>query len=347
MIIDKHKWKFVKCNIMPALRRAFLDRPSPMFVEFFVTRNCNLSCSYCFTRKKNHNDPSTQELKRRINKLKELGCNVISFMGGEPTLRKDLAELTSYCSKKNMYVSMDTNGLLLDKKMVAELEKAGMSSLVVSLDGIKQLKNSKKTVAENPGIIAVLEYAAKKKKMRVFINLVLTTENIFEVLPLLELVKNKEIIFAISLMAKSPECRAIYDKNKDEYSEEELKKSENLLKFDRLFVELIKKKKKGYSMFEPLEYYEQLSSFIRGKCSWKCRAGRHFFSVDADGRFLLCSDHKPLSENILKLDKNYYSKHKKVFAEQLKKCNSSCTENYAFCSGYYNDHKIKFFTTRF
>lgn len=100
-------------------------------------------------------------------------------------------------------------------------------------------------------------------------------------------------------------------------------------------------------MFEPLIYYKQLKEFIRGECNWKCKAGRHFFSVDTDGRFLLCSDSVPLNMNILSMDKDYWKKFKNKFYSQLQHCNKTCPENYAYCSSYYNDHKLEFFRRKF
>lgn len=240
MIIDKHKWKFFKCNVVPAFNRLLFDRPSPMFVELFITRRCNLRCSYCFTWRKNFKDPSTEEIKKRIDKLKELGCNVISFMGGEPTLRKDLVELTKYAHKKKMFVSMDTNGTLLSKTLIDKLAKAGMDSVVVSLDGINKLKTSQKTVFNNPSIIDNLEYALKHKGIRAFTNFVLTKENIKEVIPLLELIKNKKIIFAISLITKNPECRI----NKKRIFNIQKKKFSHLINY---LTNLSKRKNRGIS----------------------------------------------------------------------------------------------------
>ena len=338
--MDRQKWAFVKANVMPAFRRLLLDRPSPIFVQLFVTRKCNLKCSYCFKRRENQKDPSTRELKKRIDKLKELGCNMISFMGGEPTLREDLIELTRHCKSRKMFVSMDTNGVLLTKDYVDELAETGMNTIVVSLDGINRLPHSKKTLADNPKILDVLEYAYKEKGMRVFINIVLTKKNIDEVVPLIEEIKDKGIIFAICLAFKAPSDSMISEKT-PQYTKKEIKN------FDKLFEKLVEMKKQGYPMFEPLWYYENLKNFVRGKCNWKCRAGRHFFSVDTDGKFMLCSDLKPLKVNLLDLGKDYWERYKKEFDKQIKKCNKTCPENYAVCDWRYNENKWGFFGGRF
>lgn len=329
--MENKKLKFLKCNIGPAFRRLLLDRPSPMFVELFVTRRCNLRCSYCFTWREGGSDPSISEVKQRIDKIKELGCNVISFMGGEPTLREDLPELVKYCSNKKMFVSMDTNGLLLDKNLIDKLSDAGLDAVVVSVDGINKLKSSKKTFAANPRVLSNLIYASKK--INAFVNLVLTKENIDEVIPMLDMLKGTGIIFTLSLITKNPECRL---KGVRKYSADEISS------FDRLFEELIDKKKSGYLMFEPLEYYIQLKDFIRGKFDWHCTAGRHFFSVDADGKFLLCSDSKPLDINIMQMGKDYWKAHKDTFKAQLARCNATCPENYAYCAGHFSKNKMEF-----
>lgn len=338
MIIDKHKWKFVKCNIMPALRRLILDRPSPMFVGIFLTRNCNLECSYCFTRRKSK-DPTTAEIKKRIDKVKELGCNIIYFMGGEPLLRKDLLSLTKYCSKKHIFTVMNTNGTLLSKDIIKSLAEAGMNALVVSLDGINEVKQSKKTLTYHPGLLNNLEYAIRKG-MKVTINTVITSSNSGEAAQLLELLKDRKIMMTTCLVTRHMSTVCSTGKN-TKYNTEEQKK------LSKLFDIFIKKIKQGYPVFEPVFVYERMKEFVRGKYSWRCNAGRHFFSVDCDGKVSLCPESVSLDIYFLSLDKEYYRKHKKIFFRQLKACNKSCVENYAVCESYYSDHKLNFFLRGF
>jgi len=306
-----------------------------MFVGLFVTRNCNLDCSYCFI-KKNSKDPPLNDLKERIDKIKEIGCNMVYFMGGEPTLRKDIVELTRYCNKQNMFVVMDTNGTLLSKELIDKLADAGMNSMVVSLDGINRARQSKKTLSDNPCLIEDLEYASMKKGLFIAVNIVLTGLNTREVIPLLERITGKGIIITTCLVTQPPSKFISYSKN-TVFNKKQLKE------LDLLFDTLIKKKKEGYPIFEPIHCYEHMKEFIRGRYNWRCGAGRHFFSVGLGGEISLCPETKSLGVNIKGIDKNYYQTYKGMFEKRLVECNKSCVENYALCESYYSSHKLRFF----
>ena len=86
-----------------------------------------------------HNDNfslemSTDEIKACIDEIFSLGCVKVNFFGGEPLLRKDIVELVSYASKKNLFVFVDTNAFFLNKSMVKRLKNAGITCLIISLD---------------------------------------------------------------------------------------------------------------------------------------------------------------------------------------------------------------------
>lgn len=338
-IFDKQKWLFVKANIGPAFRRFFLDRPSPMFVGLMVTRNCNLDCSYCFVRKKSK-DPSTEDLKKRIDKIREIGCNVVYFMGGEPMLRKDIVELTRYCKSKGMFVCLDTNGTLLTKRSIDELSGNGMNVLVVSLDGIKKLAQSKKTLHDNPALVDILRYASQDKHMGVFVNMVLSCSNTGEVMPVLEKISGTGISMTTCLMSKNQENLHLYKNNT--MFDKKTKKELGLL-FDRI----IRAKEKGCPMFEPVYCYERMKEFINCRYDWRCGAGRHFISIDPNGFLALCPETKHLGIRFENLDKHYYKKYKSLFKKEKTSCNRICVQNYAVMASYYNKNKIEFLFRNF
>ncbi len=61
------------------------------------TQRCNLSCLHCLNSKDKYGkELSTNESKKMIKELAEYGVKELVITGGEPTLRKDLKELTEY-----------------------------------------------------------------------------------------------------------------------------------------------------------------------------------------------------------------------------------------------------------
>lgn len=116
-------------------------RELPVLSEIAVTYKCQNRCTFCYAdaprRGQDVPEMSTAEVKRIIDRIyDEAHCPTVSFTGGEPTLRTDLAELIGYAKGKGMRVNLITNGLrCADADYVAELAAAGLDSAQVSLEG--------------------------------------------------------------------------------------------------------------------------------------------------------------------------------------------------------------------
>jgi MoaA/NifB/PqqE/SkfB family radical SAM enzyme len=65
--------------------------------------------------------------------LAESAVTRVSIGGGEPTLVRNLAEVTHILKQRGKYVSLHTNGLLLDDRMIADLE---VDDIALPLDSI-------------------------------------------------------------------------------------------------------------------------------------------------------------------------------------------------------------------
>jgi len=116
-----------------------LIKISPIEASVKVTENCNSRCITCDVWKSGfQTDLTIQELKNVFYQLKEIGIKIIGFTGGEPLLRKDIAELIKEAKKiTGAQVYIVTNGILLKKK-AKEIIDAGIDWIAISLDGIEK-----------------------------------------------------------------------------------------------------------------------------------------------------------------------------------------------------------------
>jgi radical SAM protein with 4Fe4S-binding SPASM domain len=70
--------------------------------------------------------------------MHEIGVFILTFTGGEPTLREDLPDLLIYAQNKGAVTGLVTNGRRLkDKSYVDKLEKAGLDFVQVTLESHK------------------------------------------------------------------------------------------------------------------------------------------------------------------------------------------------------------------
>jgi MoaA/NifB/PqqE/SkfB family radical SAM enzyme len=114
-----------------------------------ITGSCNLRCKHCYQfdlynyekRGPYQHDLSTAEAKEVLARLIEAKFTHIHFLGGEPLLRPDLLELAKEAKAYGMYISINTNGLLLTPKKVEQLRSVGVDQIMVSLDGATAATN--------------------------------------------------------------------------------------------------------------------------------------------------------------------------------------------------------------
>lgn len=141
------KWFFKRMLQYFLINASFLVRRplcGPILATFVTNYNCSYRCKMCDIskreeqiKKKGYSELSTQQLKQLIKDFAQLGVSGIGFTGGEPLLRKDIYELLSFSKDSRLITHLNTNGFLLDKESAAELVKAGLDSVNISLDGAK------------------------------------------------------------------------------------------------------------------------------------------------------------------------------------------------------------------
>jgi MoaA/NifB/PqqE/SkfB family radical SAM enzyme len=112
---------------------------APLRVDLSVTFRCQNSCVHCYAGGSHQTDElSTGEWKRVIDRLYRVGVFILTFTGGEPTLREDLPELLSYGQQRGLVTGLITNGRnLSDENYVRVLEESGLDFIQVTLESHK------------------------------------------------------------------------------------------------------------------------------------------------------------------------------------------------------------------
>lgn len=110
------------------------------YLRLSVTDLCNLRCVYCMpaggVEKRRHEDVLTvEELEEIAQSAGRCGIRKIRLTGGEPLVRRGIVDICARTAAAPGVeeVCMTTNGLLLPK-MAAELRRAGLRRVNISLD---------------------------------------------------------------------------------------------------------------------------------------------------------------------------------------------------------------------
>jgi MoaA/NifB/PqqE/SkfB family radical SAM enzyme len=126
--------------------RGLFDTSHPLLVQIIPIRRCNIDCGYCNEYDKVSPPIPADTLKRRIDKLAELGTSVVAFSGGEPMLHPDLDDLIRHIRQHGMMAGLITNGYFLVPKRIQELNDAGLDFLQISIDNVEPDEVSKKSL---------------------------------------------------------------------------------------------------------------------------------------------------------------------------------------------------------
>jgi hypothetical protein len=111
---------------------------APRLVAWEVTRACDLACLHCRAVAQPHADPrqlSTDEAFRLVDTIATFRPPVILILtGGDPLKRPDIFTVAARASQAGLRVVMSPSGTHVTPASVAELKRAGVQRISVSLD---------------------------------------------------------------------------------------------------------------------------------------------------------------------------------------------------------------------
>lgn len=245
---------------------AAIDRDRPLITHLVITRRCNLSCGYCFEYDKVSEPVPTDTLKQRIDHLAALKSVFVTLTGGESLLHPEVAAIVAYVRERGMVPFLNTNGYLLTKQIIAELNAAGLYGLQLSIDNARPNDVSKKSLKP---LMPKLKLLRAHAKFHVRINTVIGSSPPDEALEVARTVTAFGFHSNISLVREESGALAPpSDETRAAYAQIRALGSSRLPSFmDDTYTQTL------------LEH---------GTMTWKCRAGARTFLVDEHGLVQLC-----------------------------------------------------------
>jgi hypothetical protein len=143
---------------------------------------CNNRCIFCFyAAERGRPDRTMMEVLAEIERAREfVSGDILTFSGGEPTVRSDIVELCAYARRTGFKgVNLQTNGrALADRDLARALARNGMNSCFVSLHADTPSLYEQLTGAKD-GFAEVLEGLGNLEELGVLftINVVITRDN--------------------------------------------------------------------------------------------------------------------------------------------------------------------------
>jgi len=168
------------------------------YIKWDITNRCNLRCTHCSVGNRYFTGeiqeiPVEQKLEI-VDKLVDGGVEGISLLGGEPlVMGEDFFSVVKHAVSKGLKISLVTNGLLLNGRVMERVVDAGIDRIVISLEGATKEthefvrgKNTHERLVYN---IANLTAHVKKRDVPIHVNVntVLNRLNYSEIDQLIDL----------------------------------------------------------------------------------------------------------------------------------------------------------------
>jgi MoaA/NifB/PqqE/SkfB family radical SAM enzyme len=252
----------------------------PIVVSYEVTLSCNCNCLHCdlggFIKHEKQITP--EEYGDLTQCLKPLAAQI---SGGEPLLRKDIADIVKAIKKAGVkYAILVTNGVLLNESNYLQLREAGIDQFSVSLDFPDERHDE---FRQRPGLYKRLErtlpHLARFGYRDIILNTAITQANVREILPLAK----KAAEWGVDMSYSAYTARRTGNKD---YC---LNNGEDLEILSHAINELIILKKQGTHLVNPELTLRDTLKFFEQKYMPNCKAGIRFLVVMPDGSLVPCS----------------------------------------------------------
>src|SRR5437660_8260481 len=122
----RRRLRFLRTRVreLKMIGKALVSTKHPFLVHIIPTRRCNLACTYCNEFDDFSPPVSLEEMKKRLDILAGMGTSIITISGGEPLLHPELDEIIRHIRRRGMIAGMITNGFLLTRNRIQELNDA-------------------------------------------------------------------------------------------------------------------------------------------------------------------------------------------------------------------------------
>ena len=170
------------------------------YIRISVTDRCNLRCMYCMPKEGirclPHNEIlSYEEILRLCGIFYQLGVRKVKLTGGEPLIRKGMAELVRRLKAdcKMDSVTLTTNGILLTEQL-EDLVRAGIDGVNISLDTLERKRFREITRRDElEHVLEGIRYALTFPELNVKINCVPMGDGAGDVIAIAGLAKNQKL----------------------------------------------------------------------------------------------------------------------------------------------------------
>lgn len=298
------------------LARAALFHDAPVYVQFYITARCNLTCNQCNIIYANSDvrECSIDSIRRIADNFARMKVAMVLLTGGEPFAREDLADIVHAFESRGVHVRMQTNGLATDESIARVVENGGRD-ISISLDslwpGNQDDINGGFRKSWHAALRAMATFMRHLPPQGSFASLgcVLQRDNLGDIEDVIRF--GTAVGWFTSLVPihvtthDKPLSFRTFDQSK-RWRKEELPVVERLIERVRTM------RKDGFWLYDSDQYLDDVIRFVkeepttwRSKNDGMCDSPNLYFAVLPNGAFAPCCDHRLQGDPVFTYDPSF------------------------------------------
>ena len=319
-----------------SLAKAVFSQNTPVYVQFYVTARCNLTCQQCNIIYANSDvqECSLDEIRRIADNFATIGVAMVLLTGGEPFARSDLHEIIQIFEARSIHVRMQTNGLA-NTERIQQVIECGGRDISISLDSLFPERqddiNGGFSKTWNSAIRAIGDFSRSLPPEKSFASLgcVMQRENLEDIENVIKF--GTQIGWFTSLVPihvttlDKPMGFRTFDQSK-RWKKEEIPLVENLVERVRAM------RNQGFLLYDSDQYLDDIVRFASEMpTTWRsrndniCDSPNLYFAVLPNGAFAPCCDFRLKGSPVFTFTSDFpktYRNH--LFRKRVKDITSKC-----------------------
>lgn len=284
------------------LAHAAMTKSSPLYVQFYVTARCNLTCEQCNVIYANadQEEVTTEQAFRIADNLSEIGTSIVLLTGGEPFVRKDLTDIAKYFKSVGIHPRIQTNGLAKPEQ-IEDLAASGIHDISISLDSLLPDTQDKVNGGYNNSWLRAIKAISTVNKYMpdetfASFGCVLAPTNLMHVESVIEFAT--KIGWWVSLVPAHVSTRDA-PRSFSSFDVDLRFTPESYPEVKRVLERVVKLKRDGYNVYDSEEYIKNIYKFVTGEpLDWRRRNGgvcdspNLYFAIQPNGDMGVCCDYR-------------------------------------------------------
>ncbi len=258
----------------------------PIFIGFNVTNRCNMRCAFCSVPNLPNPDMTLPQVEHALDRVAEMGIPVVGVTGGEPFLRRDLADIMKAIEARGLKTTLVTNGEALTQARIEEL--SGLRNIVhfaLSVDSLdrntyESLRGRKNLPETLTRFLNIRRFGPRTVYK---LNVVVTPHNVDEIEAIVEFAVAAGLALSFIPLNVGP---GGFHRGQNDHGIDAAARQRMADGFDTLR----QLKLQGAPLWDHRDFYLMARRYLLGEPMGPCGAGELFLDLRSDGGLAFCNE---------------------------------------------------------